>query len=72
MMKKLYLSEDDKKIAGVCGGIGDYFEIDSTIIRLLWLLFLIPSGIIGGIVIYFVAAAIMPRPPKVQIFEEDN
>lgn len=72
MIKKLYLSETDKKISGVCGGIGEYFQIDSTIIRLLWLLFLIPSGIIGGVIIYLVAAAIMPRPPKNEMFVEDN
>ena len=36
MEKKLYLSQTDKKILGVCGGLGEYFGMDSTIIRLLW------------------------------------
>lgn len=71
-MKKLYLSEYDKKIAGVCGGIGEYFQIDSTIIRLLWIVISIPTGFIPGAIAYLVAAAIMPRPPKNNIFEEDN
>jgi phage shock protein C len=35
MKKKLYLSDSDKKIAGVCGGIAEYFEIDSTLVRLV-------------------------------------
>lgn len=38
MDKKLYLSNIDKKIAGVCGGMGEYFEIDSTIIRVIWII----------------------------------
>lgn len=65
MEKKLYLSDHDKKIAGVCGGIGEYFGIDSTLIRLAWVFLLIPTAFIGGIVAYFIAAAIIPhRPPS--------
>ena len=72
MMKKLYLSDNDKKISGVCGGIGEYFQIDSTIIRLVWIVISIPTGFVPGIIAYFIAAAIMPKPPKIEIFEEDN
>lgn len=57
-MKKLYKSVTDKKICGVCGGIGEYFEIDSTIIRLGWILFTVLGG--AGIIAYFVAALVMP------------
>ncbi|MGN1316838.1 MAG: PspC domain-containing protein [Acutalibacteraceae bacterium] len=56
--KKLYKSERDKKVAGVCGGIADYLNIDSTLIRLAWVLFCLAGG--SGIVIYIVAALIMP------------
>lgn len=63
MEKKLYLSEADKKISGVCGGLGEYFNIDSTIIRLAWVLLCIPTAVIGGVIAYFVAAAIIPRRP---------
>ena len=38
MKKRLYRSESDKKICGVCGGIAEYFDIDSTVIRLLWII----------------------------------
>ncbi len=72
MVKKLYLSENDKIISGVCGGIGEYFQIDSTIIRLLWIVISIPTGFIPGIIAYLIAAAIIPRPPKNEIFVEDN
>jgi phage shock protein PspC (stress-responsive transcriptional regulator) len=65
MDKKLYLSDTDKKIAGVCGGIAEYFGIDSTLIRLGWVFLLLPTAFIGGIVMYFLAAAIIPhRPPE--------
>lgn len=57
--KKLYKSERDKKIAGVCGGIAEYLNIDSTLIRLAWVLFCLAGG--SGIVIYIIAALIMPN-----------
>lgn len=57
--KKLYRSETDKKLCGVCGGIGEYFEIDSTIIRLLWVLFFFCAG--AGLLAYLIAALIMPK-----------
>jgi len=44
MKKKLYRSEKDYKIAGVCGGIAEYFDVDSTLIRLLIVLFAILGG----------------------------
>lgn len=56
-MKRLYKSRTNKKICGVCGGIAEYFEIDPTVMRLLWLLFC-TTGF--GVVAYFVAALIMP------------
>lgn len=58
MKKKLYRSESDKKIYGVCGGIAEYFEIDSTIIRLLWLLATLFGG--SGILCYIICALVMP------------
>lgn len=58
MKKKLYRSESDKKLCGVCGGIAEYFGLDSTIIRLLWI---IASLFIGsGILCYLICALIMP------------
>lgn len=57
MNRTLYRSRSNKMIAGVCGGIGEYFNIDPTIIRILWVLCSF-SGI--GILAYFVAAIIIP------------
>lgn len=57
-MKRLYKSKD-KKIAGVCGGVADFFNIDPTFIRLIMcILTIISWG--TGIIIYIIAALIMP------------
>lgn len=61
-MKKLYKSETDKKISGVCGGIAEYFDIDSTLVRLAWIIFICLGG--SGILAYIIAALVMSNPPK--------
>lgn len=61
MDKKLYLSDTNKVIGGVCGGIGEYFGIDPTVIRLLWVILSLPSLIFGGGLIYLIAMFIVPR-----------
>lgn len=56
--KKLYRSRMDRKICGVCGGIGEYFGIDPTLIRVLFVIF----GLTGaGILAYIIAAIIIPE-----------
>lgn len=60
-MKKLHLSQTDKKIAGVCGGLAEYFETDSTLIRIIFLFILIFTGFIPGLVFYILAALIIPK-----------
>ncbi|NLW25272.1 MAG: PspC domain-containing protein [Clostridia bacterium] len=63
-MKKLYRSTKDKKIMGVCGGLGQYFGMDPTIIRLAWVILSVAfTFIVGGILIYFVCGLIIPRQP---------
>lgn len=57
-MKKLYKSQVDKKICGVCGGIALYLNIDSTIIRLIWTLAIVFFG--TGVLAYIIAAFVMP------------
>ena len=59
--KKLYKSSTDKKLAGVCGGIAEYFNIDSTLVRLGWVLFSLLGG--SGLLAYIIAALIMPDRP---------
>lgn len=60
--KKLHKSSTDKALAGVCGGIGEYFGIDSVIVRLLFVLLCLGAG--SGLLIYIVCALIMPDERK--------
>lgn len=59
--KKLYRSRTDRKIAGVCGGLGEYFGIDPTLVRLLFVLGLIFMG--GAILAYLILAIVIPEEP---------
>ncbi|MDO4846344.1 MAG: PspC domain-containing protein [Oscillospiraceae bacterium] len=58
-MKKLYLSDTDKKIGGVCGGIAEYFGIDSTIVRLIWVILALCVGC--GLLAYLICWLVIPR-----------
>ena len=58
-MKKLYRSDSDKMVAGVCGGIAEYFDIDSTLVRLGFAAFSLLGG--SGGLAYFIAAVVMPQ-----------
>ena len=61
-MKKFYLSSTDKKLGGVCGGLAEYFGVDSTFVRLLFVL----GGLLGGftIIVYIALWVISPRHTK--------
>jgi phage shock protein PspC (stress-responsive transcriptional regulator) len=62
--KRLMRSSTDRKLAGVCGGIAEYLEIDSTVVRLVWLVLLfVPVPVVPSIVAYLVAWAVMPQAP---------
>ena len=62
MEKKLYKSNDNKLVDGVCGGIGEYLNVDPTLVRLIWVLFCALGG--SGILAYIIAAIIIPRRPE--------
>lgn len=61
MDRKLYLSNSDKKIAGVCGGIAEYFAIDSTLVRLIFVLLAFAFG--STILAYIIACFVIPKRP---------
>jgi len=65
-MKKLYRLKTDVKIAGICGGIGREFEIDSSMIRLAAVFACVVSGVLPMVITYIVAWIILPkgRPPE--------
>lgn len=59
MDRRLFLSDTDKKLGGVCGGLGEYFGIDPTLIRLVWVLSVLIGGF--GILAYIACWAVIPR-----------
>jgi len=62
-VKRLYRSRRERKLAGVCGGLGEYLEVDPTVARVVYLLGTIMTGFFPGIFIYFVLVLIMPEEP---------
>ena len=63
MEKRLYKSNTDKKIDGVCAGIAEYMNLDPTVIRLAWIVFSLLGG--SGVLAYIIAAIVIPRNPNV-------
>ncbi len=62
--KRLVRPRAERKIAGVCAGLAEYFDLDITLVRVLWLIVTFFSGIIPGIVGYVVAWIVMPEEPE--------
>jgi phage shock protein C len=63
--RRLMRSVNDRRIAGVCGGIADYLNVDSTIVRLAWVVLSIwPGAIICGVIAYAVAWLVIPQAPS--------
>lgn len=60
--KRLYRSRTDKQIAGVAGGLGDYFNVDPTLVRVLFIILTLLGG--PGILIYIVLWLVMPEEPR--------
>ena len=74
--KKLYRS-NDKKICGVCGGIAEYFDLDPTIMRLLWVVLTLFTTVFPGVLAYIICALIVPQQavadsPNVRPGDGDN
>lgn len=62
--KRLLRSSVDRKIAGVCGGIAEYLEIDAAVVRLVWLvLAIVPVPLVPATLAYFIAWLVMPQAP---------
>jgi len=60
-VKKLYRSGKNNILGGVCGGLGEYLDVDPTIVRLIWILLLFGWGV--GLILYLIAWIIIPRNP---------
>ena len=59
--KKLYRVNNGKKIAGVCGGIAEYFNVSATAVRVLWVILALFAGF--GLLAYLIGALVIPREP---------
>ena len=65
MTNRLYRSRTNKVFAGVCGGIGEYFDVDPVLIRLMCLLLTVFTAVAPGVVAYVIAVLIVPEAPGI-------
>jgi phage shock protein C len=61
MEKRLYRSRNDRKLAGICGGIAEYYGWDPTLVRVAWIVLTLLGG--SGILIYLILWLVMPESP---------
>lgn len=69
-MKRLFLSNRDKKIAGVGGGIAEYFEVDPTMVRLLIVFIALITAVFPALIAYLIAWVIIPKKDEAEIRSE--
>ncbi|MCX5791151.1 MAG: PspC domain-containing protein [Elusimicrobia bacterium] len=62
-MKHLYRSDSNKVLAGVIGGLGEYFEVDPVVLRLAFVFLLLATAVVPGVIAYLAAVFIVPRRP---------
>lgn len=59
--KRLYRSKTNRVFAGICGGLGEYMNVDPVALRLIWVLLVIFTGIFPGVIAYFIAIFVVPE-----------
>ncbi|HXY51830.1 MAG TPA: PspC domain-containing protein [Terriglobales bacterium] len=62
--KRLLRPRQGRKIAGVCAGLAEYFDLDTTLVRVLWLVVTFFSALVPGLIAYLVAWIVMPEEPE--------
>jgi len=65
--KRVYRSNENKVLAGVFGGLGDYFDIDPTLLRLAYVLLAVASAIVPSVIAYVIAVLVMPIKPTTAV-----
>jgi phage shock protein PspC (stress-responsive transcriptional regulator) len=65
-MKRLYLSQTDRKIAGICGGVAEYMQVDSTVVRLVAVILAVITGFFPLFIGYLIAWLIIPKEPPMK------
>jgi len=71
-MKKIYRSRENNVITGVIGGIGEYFNVDPVLLRLLWIFVTVFSAFVPGIAVYLAAVLVIPKRPMMHRVHEEN
>lgn len=69
--KRLYRSTDDRLIGGVCGGLAEYFGIDATLVRLVWVVLTLVTSLAPGVIVYILALLLMPERPYAEAAEPE-
>jgi phage shock protein C len=64
IQQKRLMRSKDAKLGGVCGGIAEYMDVDPTVVRLVWVLVTFFTGLVPGLVAYFVTWLVLPAPLK--------
>lgn len=67
--RKLYRAKDDRMLAGVCGGLAEYFKIDATVVRLLFVIGTVLGG--PGLLAYIICLILMPLEPEMEIVQSE-
>lgn len=63
-MKRFYKSKENKIFAGIIGGVGEYLNIDPVILRIAWIVIVVFTGFMPGIIAYLIAIFVVPDRPK--------
>lgn len=71
-MKRVYRSTDNRIVAGICGGLGEYFDVDPVLVRLLYLLLTVFTGVVPGLIGYIIAMLIVPERLHVNVGTSDD
>ncbi len=68
MAKQLHLSNRNRKIAGVCAGIAEYFDLDPTLVRIIWVIVTLMGG--AGVLLYIIAWIVMPAGSPYEDYDD--
>ena len=72
MIKRLYRSTENRVFGGIFGGLGEYFDVDPALFRLIFLFIFIFTGIVPGILVYILALFVIPKRPERKHVEHES
>ena len=64
-VKRLYRSSDNRVFAGICGGLGEYFDVDPTVVRVVYVLLSLLTAFMGGL-LYIILLFVIPNRPRIE------